>query len=210
MRLIDTGGGARLKNLLAHLRQETPKLLETTAHIIAAEAAARAPSPQDEYDIMMLGDGNPEGITNVPSMPSSSSGSDGDHRLRFFKPSKDYLRPTIMQSVIPQGMQVGIGSIAQLEHASIYIWRNIDNVEHTASFPFWEAWELGLNNTFEIKPRNFSANSKRPTLKPGLGPENKRLLMTKNRPRLGMYTLVDKQKYKDILLPALRKIAREA
>jgi len=211
MLVEDTGGTARLKALFAKLREELPSKVLAVGIEMAAEAAALAPTPEEEYEVMMVGDGNLSGITNIPAMPQSDGDSDGDHRLRFYKPMNDYLQPTIIKSVVASGLNVGVGSIAALNAASKYTWRNVDGEEWTCRTLFWEAWETGVNNAFVIEPKHYPEGAKGPTLKPGIGNENKRYVMAKRIPRRAMFagvqvnTLIDTS-----LFPAIRKIVREA
>jgi hypothetical protein len=204
----DTGGEARLKSLFQKLDKQLPSVILSIGQEMAAAASSRAPTPEEEYLVMMVGEGNPDGITNLPAMGSAS---DGDHRMRFNKPEGFYLMPMIAKNYqMIDTLQVGVGSIQELDIASQYTWRNVTGEEYTSTFPFWECWEGGLNGTFEIVPRH-AGKKKAPTLKPGLGKENRRVYMTKTIPRLSMFGSINIQEIvDDKLIPAIRNVVREA
>jgi hypothetical protein len=207
-RIEDTGAESKLKSIFQRLAQQLPAVLIEVGQELAGAAAAKAPTPEEEYNVMMVGEGNPDGITNVPPMGSTD---DGDHRMRFSKPDDTYLMPFIDRNFqMIDTLQVGIGNITELNMSSQYIWRNVTGDEHTSTFPFWECWEGGLNGTFEIIP-HYAGGKKAPTLKPGLGKENRRVYMTKTIPRLSMYGSIDIEGVvDDQLIPAIRNIVREA
>lgn len=208
MRVEDTGGMKRLKGAFKEVSKAIPETIAQIGSEMALEASVRAPSPDVEYQTMMTGFDNPEGITNVPAAGETTS----DKRMRFDKPSGFYLQPFISRNVQMLGpMTVGLGSIPELNVGSQYIWRNVDGTEHTSTFPFWECWEDGMHDgTFIIVPTN-AGDSKNPKLSPAPRKENERVSMTKTIPMLRMYGGIDIGKYvNEKLIPAIRKIVKDA
>jgi hypothetical protein len=208
--IADTGGSKRLQAMFDRLRTELPTTMRNVAEVMAGEAASRAPTPQEEYETLMVGDGNPEGITNVPPMPTSINDTDGDSkRLRFFKPEQLYLQNMLIGSYKCDGLMIGVGSIAELNAASVYEWKNVTGDIYSTNFPAWEFWETGVNGSFYIEPKNFSGKHE-PTLKPGKGKENYRYFMYKRIPGRRMLTGINVDKYiQSIILPAVKRIAAQ-
>ena len=206
MAVSDVGGTKRLRDLFQKITKQLPATMAVVASTAAAEAAVRAPSPQEEYQIMMQGEGNPEGITDLPPMPLSSTGSDGDHRMRFYKPPENYLQRVVRSSYTSEGMTALIGSVVTLNATSVYEWRNIKGDEYTNNFPFWECFEGGLNGTFLVVPR--IENTKDPTLKPGRGKVNRRYYMYKSIEPRFMYRSINVDALIErSIIPAIKQIA---
>jgi len=159
---------------------------------------------------MMLGQGNPEGITSVPPMPLSMGEGDGDgQRLRFYKPQSMYLQNIVAESYMCDGLVVGIGNIAMLNASSVYEWRNVTGDIWSCDFPFWRAWEGGIDGSFYVSPTHFTGRHI-PTLKPGIGKENQRYFMYKSIPAVRMYSGINITKYiEQIIIPAVRAIAQQ-
>ena len=201
----DTGGSKRLKGLFAKLRTELPAKVFQIGSEMASEASLRAPSPQDEYNIMMQGEGNPEGL---PSGGGPGQTDDGDHRLRFEKPDGLYLQQEILANFqMIDNLTVGVGNIANLNTSSQYSWTNINGDRFTSSFPFWECWEGGISGTFYIHPVNGKTEHAKLVPAPGHRFET----MTKTIPALGMFRGVDLEYIvEETLIPAIRAIVREA
>lgn len=210
-RVVNTGGDERLRRMFANIRAKLPETLQSVGAVIAAEASARAPSPQEEYETMMVGSGNPEGITGVAPMPLSLSDSDPDSkRLRFYKPEAMYLQNAIIDNYAIDGLVVGVGNVAMLDAASHYEWRNVTGDIYECSFPFWRAWEGGIDGSFFISPKHFTGKHT-PTLKPGSGPDNQRYFMYKSIDAHHMYGGINIDRYIErILIPAVREIARSS
>jgi len=209
MEILDTGGTRRLQAIFERIRTELPATMQTVAAVMAAEASARAPSPQQEYDTLMTGEGNPEGITSIPPMPLSIGDDDGDHRLRFYKPEQLYLQNVIVNSYKCDGLMIGVGSIAELDASSVYEWRNVTGDIYSTHFPAWEMWEGGIDGSFYVSPTHFTGRHI-PTLKPGIGKENQRYFMYKSIPAVRMYSGINITKYiEQIIIPAVRAIAQQ-
>ena len=216
--LQDVGATKRLKGLFSKLKQQLPAVLEEVGRVATVMAATRAPTPEVEYMTMMVGEGNPEGITNVPPFPGASSSGDSDAdnyrrgqtRMRFYKPDGLWLQQVIATSMEASGLWVGVGNIAFLQTTSIYYWRNITGETFWTRFPFFECWETGIDNSFYIVPRQ-PGKKKQSTLKPGIGKENQRYFMHKTIPAYHMYGSIDlKALSEEFIKPAIRRIVKEA
>lgn len=207
--LKDVGGGARLRRLMQTIRAEAPKALEKAAATMALNAAARAPSVQEEYDTLMWGDGNPQGFTGSTD---PTSHSDGDGRIRLFKTDEEYLANFIPLDFSVNGLMAEVGHVGALNTVSQYMWVNIDQQSHIESkYPLWQAWEFG--GQFHIEALGTRANSERYPLAPSLNEEENRGLfaMDKSIPRKAMYGGIPIAEVVDeVLLPAIKQIVREA
>lgn len=205
----DTGGRAKLQRLLDTIREKAPTALTKTGEALALQAAARAPSVDEEYMTLMWGDGNPQGLTGTPG---GSSNSDGDGRIRLAKDPEEYLINHIPTDYQVTGLYVGVGNVQNLALISRYSWRNIDQTIHIQSkFPLWQAWEYG--GSFHIEALSTKADGNRYPLAPSTIPEENRDLfeMDKSIPRKAMYTGLDIAEVVDqVLLPAIDKIVSEA
>jgi hypothetical protein len=208
--VVDLGGKKRMEDFFALLQREMPKKLQAVAEIMAADAASRAPTPEEEYRTMSEGDGNPEGITNLPPMPTSLTESDPDKRLRFYKLDSMYMQPTVARSYKVEGLVVCVGEIAELNAASVYQWKNVDGSIYSSTYPFWEAIEKGTVGSFYISPVHPQKRDP-PTLTPGVGKYDERYFMFKRIDAHHMYGGINIDNYVyQIIIPEIQKLARQS
>jgi hypothetical protein len=209
----DTGAIAKLRRVLEAVHDAAPEMLRDTGNAIAREASLRAPSPEEEYETMMYGAGNPYDISVVGSADSDLS--QGDGRNRFIKEPEDYLQPFIAKNVEVDGLYVGVGDKEMLEVISHYRWRNLGG-EYESNEGFWREWEFGTAGTFTIRPRFIGSlrgtSNRRYPLRPSLEVEKPPLFeMTKTIPRKRMYGGVDLDtQVEKVLIPAIKKAAQKA
>lgn len=206
--LIDTGARRKLENLFQVLQERIPsEVLEPAGMEISAQVAARAPSPESEFDTMMYGDGN-TAISGVLKMGDAED----DGRQRFVKPASHYLQPFLASpaDMAVDGLTLGVGNIALLNEISKYQYVNAKGQVHTVGgendFGFWLAWEYGGH--FTITPRFQSATGGRGyPLRPT--PEIMTWSMTKDiRPHL-MFTSIDIESVVEtIIKPRIRDIVQ--
>lgn len=207
--VTDAGGTAKLRRLMGLIRSRAPEALAKTAQAMAINAAARAPSPDEEYMTLLWGDGNPYGFTGTPS---PTLRSDGDGRIRLFKTDEEYLANFIPTDFSVNGLTAEVGHAGALDAISQYMWMNIDKSTYLQTkFPLWQAWENG--GSFHIEALGIGKHGERYPLAPSLNEaENRGLFaMDKAIPRKAMYSgipiaeVVDQE-----LLPALKDIVRQA
>ena len=198
-----SGAEARLKALMQRLRDQIPEHLRVVGESLAQQASERAPSPDEEYDVMMRGDGDNAGVDLIGSPSSQGYGSG---RTRFVKPLGEYLQPFILQDVHQDGLMVGVGEIALLNDISNYFWVNVDGTEYLSDpeVPFWEGWEDGApgiivsaHGAYPLQPDN------------QLHREPPLMTMEKDIPKMQMFGGVDVETTANtILRPAIREIAQ--
>lgn len=213
-RVTDTGARRKLARLFANIRAETPTALQSLGQELAGLAAARAPSPKEEFETMMYGDGNPDGIAQDTSPATFPEDDDGDGRARFIKAPQEYLQPWIAGDIHlnPDQLYVGLGYKPDLESISHYSWKNRGGT-YTSDVGFIYVWEYGTpNNTFIISPRNAGKNQSLYPLRPSMEVQKPPIFyMVKTIPRKRMYGGVDgKTVALQVLYPAIRKAARDA
>jgi hypothetical protein len=206
--VIDTGAMRRMEAMFDRIRSELPKQLQTVSEVMAGEAASRAPTPQEEYQTMMLGDGNPESIYGVPELPSGPEVAP-DKRMRFYKSQESYLQNVVAGSYKVEGLLVCVGEVAALNAASIYQWQNVDGSLYSSTYPFWESFESGMVGSFYISPVHPQKRNP-PTLTPGVGKDNQRYFMFKQIHGRHMYGGVNIDNYvKGIIIPEIQRLARQ-
>jgi hypothetical protein len=208
--LVDTGGRGKLQKLFEELRERLPRVLELAGAEIAKQCAERAPSVDEEFQTMMFG-GN------------SVVGSQDDGRARLVKPLEDYLSVFMPLSYRVEGLQLGIGNIADLDRISSYEYINLrgnakekigveasDEIEHVVTWPFWEAWENG--GKFVVKPKFPSQTKGRGyPLKPTDSRADNSWIMLKSIPAHSMYKSFNFERaLKDIIAPEIRAIINSA
>ncbi len=199
---------AKLQAMFNALETRIPEeALLPTLVAMAKDAASRAPTPSQEYNTMMYG-GN-DGFKN--SSPTDGFAiTDEDNRVRFYKPSRLYLRNVIPTSYTYNGLMGHVGIVSQLNRASTYTYVNytksggmMSHEVESIEYPFWRAWENGGRYTIEPK---YASKAKYP-LRPSVGVKIFR--MTKVIPAKGMYRGLSTQRFVDkILIPKIRKIVK--
>ncbi len=213
--LDDTGGNAKLMALFSALEARIPEeALAPAAVEVALAVAQRAPTPEQEFQTMMYGAGG--------AGSSSPGQADEDGRIRFRKPTADYLKNFLPTSFSVMGLWAGIGNIAMLNEISSYEYVNVlpdtrfgpggvqrQNAPPRATFthhvtdPFWWAWEMG--GVFIVQPRQYEKAYGKHQLQPV--PGLKLPLMTKVIPALYMFTGTDIGAIVDaVLIPNVKKI----
>lgn len=210
----DTGASEKLKNLFERIREDAPELLRQVGQEVADTVAQRAPSPQEETETIMYGEGNPYGIQN-DATPTARS--DGDGRIRFMP--KGFLQEFIPYSHGPVNeLYYGIGQKSELEELTRYEYQNQGRSATEATDPevettygteegFIFAWEYG--GVFTIVPRAEGKNGLPYPLRPSLS--DRLFEMTKRIPRKQMYGGVNLQEHvEQTLEPAIKKLARSA
>jgi hypothetical protein len=204
--LVDTGGRARLEALFSKLAERIPEeALRPAAMVLAAEIAARAPSPEQEFDTMMYGGFNLSGASTESKLPGAATGE--DNRVRFIKPPENYLRNYLPTSFGVNGLYAGIGNLAMLDVISSYTYVNTSKgqtYEHVVTEPFWWAWEVG--GIFTIRPHPYgNPRGRGYPLRPTA--DSFTWEMQKSIPAMGMFTGVDIAAVVDsTLIPSIKKI----
>jgi hypothetical protein len=199
--LIDTGARAKLRNLFNALEERIPEeALRPMAMEVAKQVAARAPSPDQEFQTMMYG-----GSLMGDSKTSDRGGEENDTRIRFIKPYENYLRNYLSASFGVHGLFVGIGNIEELNRISSYAYQNKGGQRYTVDQPFWYAWEFG--GVFTITPKFQPKHGRGYPLKPT--PDLSIWRMTKVIPARNMFTSINQLDVIDnILIPNIKKIIR--
>lgn len=199
----------KLTALMQRMRSAGEAALKVAGQNIAEAASARAPSPEEEFETMMYGEGNPYGVDqDVSPQQVADAGSDGDGRVRFAKPAGTYLREWLQKDFHPDGLFVGIGYKPDLESISSYSWKNRGGTY--ASDGFFMAWEHG--GTFTVRPRWTGRKGNPYPLLPSLAKHIPPLFeMVKTIPRKQMFGSVDLEAEVDkVIIPAIKEAARKA
>jgi len=216
----DTGASKRLKELFKKIRSESPEMLQIAGEELCLIAAEHAPDKQTEYNVMMTGSGNPEGITNYPAFPSANINAEdeilknGASRMRFYKPDGYWLQEIVAKSMVvdKKSLTVSLGEIAVLKETSVYYWRNITGEIYSNHFPFWQCWEDGMRGSFLIMHAKEGSHGAY-TLKPGIGKANARWFMFKSIPGFHFYATTAQhvpELIENSIKPAIRKMAQAA
>jgi len=80
--LNDTGAREKALRFLDALNTLVNETLPVIAQVVTADVMSRTPTPAQEYDTLMRGDGNPEGVALVPLSGDQSGDTDGRVRLK--------------------------------------------------------------------------------------------------------------------------------
>src|SRR5271165_3524385 len=155
-RVNDQGAKDKTEALLAHVRDQIQETLPTLVDQLLALAVERAPTPEEEYTALMVGDGNPSGVDYVPL--SGRRSADPDNRIRLDKADWLWIQEAILS---PENFYVrsyvnkhefGIGELGWLSSQSYFQFTNItagsDEADAPAgdtfiNGPYFEAFEFG-------------------------------------------------------------------
>ena len=126
-RIDDTGAHEKALRFLDALENLVRDALPVVAEVIVADVMSRTPTPQEEYDTLMRGDGNPEGVQLVPLSGDQSGDTDG--RVRLKKDADSWLAdlnssPTNVQ-IDESTKTVRVGNRFVLLEKSFYSYKNL-------------------------------------------------------------------------------------
>lgn len=192
----------RLKSLIS---ERMAASLPEIADLIVEKASSIAPTPDEEYESLMLGG---ESIPDVPPRNGDRSG-DTDDRIRFMKPEGTrYIQEAIREpsNVSVSSTSIRVGNLSFLEEQAFFEYRNSNGNTYSQG-PYFKAFLYGTSG-YQIVPVNFDTAKKNydGRLTPGEGKYGSVKSMTKSIEQRDMF---DRETLQGVARTALRKVAEE-
>jgi hypothetical protein len=125
MAVNDIGARDKMDRLIAQIKEAVQTGTENALAIIKMEVVARTPTMEQEYNLLMVGEGN---TTDVPM--SGGSSQDPDGRKRLIKSEDSYLEnananPANYYMAVDDGVSyIGVGNLAWLLLQTHYRYQN--------------------------------------------------------------------------------------
>lgn len=203
----NSGAKAKAARLIDSVRTAVQSQLPQVGEVMMADVVARVPSKEEEYDILMRGEGNPEGVDLVPLSGDRSGDTDG--RVRLQKEPGTWIADVVAS---PDNLQfdvgrlaVAIGNLAKHIAASTFSFKNIKYAWHKSQ-SYFEAFEFGsvagptADSAYNaiVEPRFPARKGGKYPLRPDEDPTKKLFRMYKPIRARAMYSAT-----------SLRRIARQ-
>jgi hypothetical protein len=149
MKIDSRGFQERSRAYVAKVRGKLAETAPEILNIILEDIASRAPTPEQEEDLIMYGEGGISGlpVTNV-RQSSTNSG-----RIRFQREPGMWIQEAIHNpanfSISPGSFSIRVGNIAALNELTKYSWTDYSKkygaIEHISKYGQYSLFEFGSN-----------------------------------------------------------------
>lgn len=192
-----SGAEAKAEKIIEEIRLRIKERISEVGAKLQAEVLAHAPTHDQEYETLMIGDQPDSAVELIPL--SGDHSSDPDDRVRFSKTPNSWISDTVMEpaNLVVRFEDVGmiavaIGNLALHEENSVFTYQNEKNPAPVTVGPYFMAFEAGSVTAGwreTVTPRGVGAKGVPYPLRPDADPTHKPFSMYKPIFPRGMYSV---------------------
>lgn len=196
-RVDSSGAEAKAQRMISELRLRIAERMPGVASELQSAVAARAPTHDEEFATLMIGD-QPSGEVDLIPLAGDQS-ADPDDRIRFSKAPGTWILDTVISPANvrvltdnPSMIQIAIGDLALHETNSVFTYKDEKVSTFSPVGPYFQAFEFGSvtsgwNET--VVPRGTGAKGVPYPLRPDADPSHRPFSLFKPIFPRGMYNM---------------------